>query len=130
MLGPRSAWWLSSAFVIGAFLGCGSKPLNLPATYPVRGTVVAADGKPLTGGAIRLTSNDKDRYEATGEIGADGKFELRTIAQGERLTGAVAGPHRAVVLPDGKPGDILPAIELKEVTVEAKENDLKITLPK
>jgi len=118
------------AIFVTAVTGCGSKPPNLPTTYPVRGIVVAADGKPLAGGAIYFTSSEKDRLEATGDIGPDGKFELRTVALGERLTGAIAGPHKVRVVPASKPGDIPPAMDLSDVTIQAKDNDLTIKLPK
>ena len=61
--------------------------------------------------------------------GRDAIGVLRTIALGERLSGAIAGKHQVVVVPAGKPGDIPPAIELKDVTVESKDNEFTISLP-
>ena len=120
---------ISTACVVLSGAGCGSKRPNLPATYLVRGTVVDSAGQPLTGGAIYFKSSEKDRLEATGDIGSDGKFELRTVALGERLSGAIAGKHTVVVVPAGKPGDIPPAMELPEVVVEPKDNEFTIKLP-
>ncbi len=77
--------------------GCSHGPEK---TYPVEG-LVTLDGKPLAGGSVLFDSldpgNSGRRYTARGTIDPQGRYRLSTFG---RYDGAVAGRHRAVVLPD------------------------------
>ncbi len=59
----------------------------------------------------------------------DGTFSLTTSTEGQRIPGAVAGEHRVTVFPRMSADQSeVPATQEKTVTVEAKDNDLTITL--
>jgi hypothetical protein len=81
--------------------GCG-KSDALPAlkVYEVRGQVVMADGKPLSGGSIYFVSKAGDLpVTPSGVIGPDGKFSITTGGSGE---GAPPGEYKVRV--EGPPG--------------------------
>ena len=73
------------------FAGCGTD--RVP-THPTRGKVVFSDGSPVRTGVVELSSDDHE-LTATGKINPDGTFVLGTY---EMADGAVAGPHRVIVL--------------------------------
>jgi hypothetical protein len=77
-----------AAFVI---VGCGP---GRPATYPVRGTIVFADGKPVAWGTVEFYSVE-DKIAARGQIQPDGTFKLSTYGDGD---GAVAGRHLVSII--------------------------------
>jgi hypothetical protein len=74
-------------------LGCQDDG-RLP-TYPVRGKVVLADGRPLPGGWIVCESELK-APAARGTINENGEFVLGTYEQHD---GGVAGKHRVSITP-------------------------------
>lgn len=78
-----------------AAAGCGPR---LHKTYPVEGKVVFKDGTPLTGGSVEFQSDAEATkgLNASGPIRPDGTFRLYTY---RKFDGAVAGPHRAIVIP-------------------------------
>jgi hypothetical protein len=88
--------------------------------------VVRLDGKPLDGGAVLFESIEPGghrsggvvggrRYTARGTIDGQGRYRLSTFG---RYDGAVAGRHRAVVLPD-----------LSQMTDNPNAPPLPITVP-
>jgi hypothetical protein len=117
--------------VVACAVGCHRRSTNLPQTFPVAGQVTRTDGEPLSGGAIYFRSPSHPALEATAEIGPDGRFELYTMAEGERLSGAVAGEHEVTVVPPGTPQDIMPAaVKLPDTQqVLPQPNELKLALP-
>jgi hypothetical protein len=71
-------------------------------TEPVRGTVMLPDGKPLTEGTVEFELiGTQNPVTASGEIEADGSYELGTFAPGD---GAVPGKHRVAVVSDFRIG--------------------------
>jgi hypothetical protein len=73
--------------------GCGTSD-SLPKleVHEVKGTVVLADGKPLTGGSIYFVRKAGDLpVTPSGKIGPDGSFSLVTGGSGE---GAPAGEYK------------------------------------
>ena len=66
--------------------------------YAVEGKVVFPDGQPLTEGVVEFETVEdiKTRINARGEIQPDGTFRLTTYVDND---GAVAGEHRALVMP-------------------------------
>jgi hypothetical protein len=77
--------------LLSVFLGCGS---GNPPTYRVKGKVVFPDDAPVTWGRVECLS-EKGGHNATGEIDAEGSFELSTF--GDR-DGAIAGHHQLIVV--------------------------------
>lgn len=78
--------------------GCGStdggvKPVTV---YPVKGAVVLADGKPLSGGKVYFVPKD-GALTAEGKIGPDGTFTLETGGSGD---GAPLGDYKVRVEPE------------------------------
>ena len=78
--------------------GCSSGKA-LPRTYPVTGKVVFADGTPMTGGLVQFKSESNPEVITTGAIQPDGSFTLTTTLDKQQATGALEGPHSALVLP-------------------------------
>ncbi len=83
----------AAAWLVGIFLfaGCGEVQ---PKTYPVSGTVAFSDGSIVRTGMVELESADHN-VTSSGRIQQDGSFVLGTFATSD---GAVAGPHRAIVV--------------------------------
>jgi hypothetical protein len=117
-------------------VGCGGGEMK---TYPVHGTVVLPDGRPLPGGWITFQSVGGEKaVSADSEITEEGTFELRTFQPGD---GAPAGKYQVSVRPplrgedesEKKPPLIDPkyhdpATSGLEYTVEPKSNEFTITV--
>ncbi len=88
----RAATWLVfSIVVIGIATGCGKQTV-----YPVSGTIVDSDGKPITelkGGAVEFEALD-GKSSANASIDEHGKFRLTTKSPGD---GAAVGRNRVVI---------------------------------
>jgi hypothetical protein len=77
-----------------AIAGCGP---TLPATFPVAGKVVDAQGAPIERASVAFfTSQAGKSVRAEGIVGAGGRFTLSTFRPGD---GAVAGRHQVVIVP-------------------------------
>jgi len=123
----------------GLVLLVGCKAKNQPQfgdLFPVTGTVLAS-GKAVSGGVVRFAPDpDKPDFLINSEVGSDGRFKLSTVrttdTSGERKPGAPAGNYKVTYTPsvtDQTAGYKQPVTLPKAVTVEPKENDLKIELP-
>src|SRR5438445_12585892 len=92
----RAAGWLSLVF-LAAGAGCsdpdGTRSFR---TYEVKGIVLLADGRPLSGGRILLESTQELAHVAEGSIGPDGSFTLATPNVGE---GAAPGEYKVWIEP-------------------------------
>jgi hypothetical protein len=125
---------------LGIGLGCGGGSNQPPFSdlFVVKGVVMRGND-PVKGGAVRFQSDsDKQEFLVNSEVGSDGTFSLITVRttdkQGERKPGAPAGKYKVMYYPnaaDQTAGGSTDPIELSQaVTVEAKENNLKLELPK
>ena len=65
-------------------------------TFPVTGTIVLANGQPLTGGTILFQPFGDSSLPARGYIQSDGSFQLGTFATDD---GAIPGVHKVVITP-------------------------------
>ena len=78
-----------------ALAGCSGEPspVALPrgTLHPVKGKVVTVDDKPLTEGTITFVPVKSTSREASGKIGPDGTFTLKSGDAGE---GAAEGEYR------------------------------------
>lgn len=117
----------------GLLLGCGNRTI-----YPVRGQLVDTDGNPvkeLVNGSVEFDGAGS-KTSANSSIAEDGTFKLTTASPGD---GAHLGKHRvAITRPyKGPENPVPPVIDTKyekfetsglEVTVEPKDNDVKLTV--
>lgn len=89
----------SSALPVLLALAGGCAPPD-PPTYPVEGTV-KFEGRPAHGYVIVFSSLSEETkgWSAAGEVGPGGTFSLTTSRDGKDKPGAVAGPHKVVVVP-------------------------------
>lgn len=78
-------------------LGCGPRP---PAVHPVAGRILF-QGRPAAGFMVEFSSDVEPTkgLSANGLTDADGAYALQTRFTGGPLPGAVAGPHRVVIIP-------------------------------
>jgi hypothetical protein len=130
---------LWTSLLWGLVGGCGPRQ---PPLYPVSGSV-HFQNRPATGFAVEFSSQSVPTrgVSAMGMVDGDGRFVLQTRQQGRQRPGAVAGPHRVVVLPPPAFGDegveLLPIplryadynkSELTANVTETRHNDFVFTL--
>jgi hypothetical protein len=92
---------MAATLIGGALLvcaGCGGDDGSVKklSVYPVKGSVVLADGKPLVGGRIYFVPKD-GAVTAEGKLEADGTFSLQTGGSGD---GAPAGDYKVRLEPE------------------------------
>ena len=117
--------------------GCGKPQPKFDELHPVTGVVLSGD-RPVSRGAVQFAPDpDRPEFLVNSEVGADGTFKLSTVrttdSSGERRAGAPAGTYKVTYSPamaDQTSGYTAPVTLPTAVTVEAKSNDLKLTLPK
>jgi hypothetical protein len=140
---PRAAsrWALALLWTLGLGLaGCGGEPsaVSLPkeTLHPVKGSVTTAEGTPLTEGTITFVPvKGTISREASGKIGADGTFTLKS---GDTNEGAAEGEYRVKIesplttpsTDPKKPNRVVPLAYEDEVssqitiTIKSGPNDL------
>ena len=111
----RLKTWHAAVAMVLALAGCGGSEggdsfLGL-ARYPVKGKVLLADGKPLTGGRVIFLS-DSPSGSAAADIGSDGSFEFKG-ASGEGLPAAAYKVHITPPPPAGSKTAVKPAFASK-----------------
>jgi len=134
---------MRSAFLPGCLAGlillagCGKPPAKFDDLHPVTGTILTSEGKPVEAGVVVFEADPpKADFLTNSEVGSGGTFKLTTVrtndSQGERKPGAPAGKYKVTFTPklgDQTAGYQAPVTLPNPVTVEAKSNDLKLTLP-
>lgn len=122
--------WMA-LILVGALctIGCEKRAAPLPQTYPVRGKVVFEDGTPLTSGMVQFQPDSESSVITNGNIQNDGTFELRTIRDGLRAPGAVAGANRVTVtsMGDGQRGMVMYTFPDRFV-VEQRDNEFTLKI--
>ena len=98
ILGPhaRNPGLVLAVVMVTALGGCGGAnvtPYGGP-VYPVKGQVLLADGKPLKGGKVNFVPKELGAMPATGEIGSDGTFSLKSA---DSRDGAAPGEYKVRV---------------------------------
>jgi hypothetical protein len=122
-----------------ATVGCTAKALPPVAKpVPVRGKVMLAGGRPLTGGVVTLRpagTGAGDRYQGWGFVKADGSFEVAAFGGG-RKGGVAPGSYKVVIAgreegePRGSNAHLIPKAYTDEATtpltveIGAGDNDL------
>lgn len=84
-----------AGMLMGLIAGCDGISPAKPTVYPVTGKVRLGDGKPLTTGRVEFIPI-KGGMPATGVIGSDGSFSLKT---GDGQEGAPAGEYKVRLEP-------------------------------
>lgn len=122
---------LGAAALAGCGTASGTPSLDggtLP-TVPAQGTITRG-GKPLNEGIITLVPivDGGSAYQASGEIGADGRF---TLTSGGGNDGAVPGRYRVKIESTSRVAPTRSrARTAEEPLVEVKDgSDLNITIP-
>lgn len=115
--------------------GCGQEEASgpEPSTYSVRGTILQADGKPLSMGMVEFQPLGDTKANGLGTV-KDGEFTLAMMLNGKKYSGVTAGQYRVIVIPRGttveQQGNPESIVLPEPVTIEAKsENALKLVLP-
>jgi hypothetical protein len=84
--------------VVAGVAGCGNSDAPpVVKVYPVKGKVLLANGKPLSGGHVYFVPAKDGLIVSSGAVGTDGTFTLTTGASGD---GAPPGEFRVRVEPD------------------------------
>ena len=98
-----------SAALSATLAGCGDSGAEAQvATYPVKGKVLQADGRPMTAGQVIFVPDGPAGRRAVGDINSDGTFALMTYKSGD---GAAPGNYRVAIDPTpaepGKPASVV-----------------------
>src|SRR5947209_3042979 len=103
--------------------GCTAKALPpVPKAVPVRGKVMLAGGRPLTGGVVtfRPVGGEADgRYQGWGFVKADGSFEVAAFG-GANRGGVAPGSYKVVIAtreegePRGSNAHLIPKVYTDE----------------
>ncbi len=126
------ACWCAATALLVAFAGCDRGPV----TFPAHGKVVWNGGQPWKGGTVQFTDVTNPQQVATGEIAADGTFNLVTHfvsgVKARTKPGAVEGEYH-VYLDEPAPqvgtdGVVIikPIVVSKTYRVEPQENEFTI----
>ena len=95
----RAAGVAAAALALTA--GCDNGRLR---TAPVRGRLTF-EGKPVPYGTVNFIPTSTNGPSATGDIGPDGSYKLKTYKPGD---GAILGTHKVVIVAIESMGDRLP----------------------
>ncbi|VTR97312.1 hypothetical protein [Tuwongella immobilis] len=127
---------LALLLLSGTLLGCstGGSDKPAPKTVPVKGVVLdKATSKPTAvSGLVTFRLKSDPTILANGRIGDDGSFELSTILDDGKLSGAAVGAHDVTVLPpsgDQLQGKSVNPIPIGVMEVPAAGGELKVLVP-
>jgi hypothetical protein len=84
---------LAAALLLGGLAGCGGGPKLVP----VKGRVIYGDGRPVSAASVVFTPDESKGNTgllATGLLGLDGSFTLRTYPHGD---GAMVGAYKVTI---------------------------------
>jgi hypothetical protein len=110
--------------IVGCLVaGCGKDAPALK-TYAVKGQVVyQEDGRPMTAGSVEFESTTDAGRGCRGDLDAEGRFTLSTLAAGnKKQAGAAEGKYRVTVLPAQDSKQMAQPIALPG-TYEVRPND-------
>ncbi len=115
---------------LSGFLGCAGQPAKTPPpTQKVEGVVLRKDGKPVTGGGVEFRHVANPEFVSLGEVGADGRFTLRTMGGTTDTTGAQEGEHTVTFTPaSAKQEEMIPVTLSKKYMIKAGDNNITVTL--
>ncbi|HEY1375547.1 MAG TPA: hypothetical protein VGF55_02075 [Gemmataceae bacterium] len=89
-------------------IGCAKSLPPVAKPVPVKGRVVLADGRPLTGGVVTFRPTGDDlagRYQGWGFVKPDGSFEVAAFSDATKGGGVAPGRYKVVIGPrdEGEP---------------------------
>jgi len=116
--------------LLSGFLGCARQTAKPPPpTQKVEGIVLRKDGKPVTGGGVEFRHATNPEFVSLGEVGADGRFTLRTMGGVSDAGGAQEGEHTVTYTPAAsKQEEMIPVTLSKKYTIKAGDNNITVTL--
>jgi hypothetical protein len=88
---------VSFALSLLGLSGCGGPGPYTGSLYPVKGQVLLADAKPLTGGTVHFIPKQRG-LPASGKIEADGTFSLKSKTR----EGAAPGEYKVRIEPSSE----------------------------
>ncbi len=121
-----------ASLIFSLIFGCSSQRVEPPPpTQKVEGVVLRKDGKPAGPGAIEFRHAKNPEFVSLGDVGADGKFVLRTIGGRQDAAGAQEGEHTVTYTPSSEKQEQMIPMELsKKYVIKAGDNNLTVTLEK
>jgi hypothetical protein len=116
--------------LLSGFLGCARQSAKAPPpTQKVEGVVLRKDGKPVAGGGVEFRHATKPEFVSLGEVGADGRFTLRTMGGVSDAAGAQEGEHTVTYTPaSAKQEEMIPVTLSKKYMIKAGDNNITVTL--
>jgi hypothetical protein len=94
-----TSWRIIGALVLLA-VGCSKDLPPQAKPFPVKGKVVLADGRPLTGGVVTFRPMGDDaarRYQGWGFVKADGSFEVAAFSDPGKGGGVAPGRYKVLI---------------------------------
>jgi hypothetical protein len=142
-MGVQIMWRVTVSFCL-IFAGCGPRALpSVPTPVPVRGKVMLAGNRPLTGGVVTLRPTGEGaqgRYQGWGFVKPDGSFEVAAFGDANKGGGIAPGKYKVIIgmreegEPRGSNAYLIPKQYTQESTtsltvdVADGENDLRFVL--
>lgn len=125
--------FLLSLGAVVLLAGCGKdggRPEENFTLYPVKGRVVQANGRPLSGGVIRFLPIMHPSFVANSEIAEDGTFTLMTELPGKGVQAVVPDVEYTVAIVPPQPIPGRPLVPLAGTyKIAGTNNDLTIKVP-
>jgi len=116
--------------LLAGFLGCARQTAKPPPpTQKAEGIVLRKDGKPVTGGSVEFRHATNPKFVSMGDVGADGRFTLRTMGGASDAAGAQEGEHTVTYTPaSAKQEEMIPVTLSKKYVIKAGDNEITVTL--
>jgi hypothetical protein len=131
---PRHRFFLTATAVLlfsGLISGCGSgqRVSPPPVTHKTEGVVLKKDGKPVTGGSVEFRHATMPEFVSLGDVGADGRFTLRTMGGNQDASGGQEGEHTVTYTPPlNAQGETNSIMLSKKYTIKSGDNNITVTL--
>lgn len=126
-------WRSTTALALLVILcGCTEEPKTpAPTTHPASGKLTTKGGEPIDNGLIQLVATSGEPKTASGEVKADGTFELGVMTgDGQKFAGAEEGEYRVTYMPRMSEAQTEVPVDLPQpVKIVPGENRLELKLP-
>ena len=116
------------SFMAMCLAGSWSKDSQtLPEVHPEKGKVTS-DVQPVSGGFLRFMLENNADYIVSGDVNANGDFEIQTIMKDKRIKGAPAGKYTITYTPPGTDQRNLPITPKRAFVIDANTNEIVVEL--